>query len=156
MYAIGLMTPLTGILLSFATPLALLNYVTLIVAESWIIGRAPRLACAWSHTSITSTNFFAVLVILVALVQEECRELDASAAHFNSWCIRVGDMLGGESPAHVQSPSASPISKYWLILDVDLLIDIDFRFICKLDRSSIHRKRCEHKDKKLKTLDCEN
>ena len=61
--------------------LAWLNLVALVVAEARIIGWAVRIASGWWHAGVALANLLAVLVVLVALVHEVGRHLDAGATH---------------------------------------------------------------------------
>merc|ERR1719298_80813 len=108
-----------------------LNLIALIVAEPGILSRAVGIASGGSCASVTCANLPAVFIICVALTPEVCGHLESSATDLHCRSIYVGHMLRGESPALIESTFTSSITKHWLVLDVNLLVDVKLCIGCK-------------------------
>merc|ERR1719359_2523770 len=106
--------------------LAWLDLVALVVAEACVLCWAERIASAGRHASVAFANLSGMLVVRVALATEVCRHLDACAANLDLGSVRVRDVLSSESTADVQGTFPGSITKNWLILNVDLLVVVEF------------------------------
>merc|ERR1719345_525221 len=113
-------------------PLARLNLVALVVAKTRILGRAERIASGWWHARVALANLPAVLIVCVALVHEIRCQLDPSSAHLHHGGSRVAHVLCSEASASIQGTCASPVTQDWLILNVDLLINVKLAFAANL------------------------
>merc|ERR1719335_1482902 len=121
---------------------ALLNLVALVSAKAWIICRAPCVALAY---------LLGVLIVGLAPVAEEERRLDACATHLHGRCIGVRHKLWCQGVALVQGTLTSPITKNWLVLNGDLLVDVQPILCCTHLACSGCRKASEE-SKKLQRL----
>merc|ERR1719387_2286306 len=71
-----------------------------------------------------------VLVVgLTPVAEEECG-LDACAAHLHCRCIRVRNKLWCQSVTLIQGTLTCPITQDWLVLNVDLLVDVQPVLCC--------------------------
>merc|ERR1719498_16268 len=125
--------------------IALLNDVALVSTESWVLCRAEAVTRTWCHASVAHSNLAGMLVIiLTSVAQEECG-FDARATDLRLGCIHVLTQMEWQSAALVQSTLASSITQNWLILNVHLLIVIQFQLLVReLTRGSDAKAQCNN------------
>merc|ERR1719213_159099 len=91
---------------------------------------APCIASVRRHARIALAHLLGVLIVGLAPVAEEERRLDACATHLDCRRIRVRHKLWCQGVALVQGTLTSPITKNWLVLNVDLLVDVQPILCC--------------------------
>merc|ERR1719263_889544 len=101
---------------------ALLDQVALIVTKFRVLCWGEGVARGRRHAGVALSNLTRVLIVCRASSTQEESCFDASAAHLDSRCVWVIDVLRRKFTAHTQSTLAGTIAQDWLVLNVDLLV----------------------------------
>ena len=95
------------------------------MAKCLVLCRAHYVTRTGWHARVALANLPAVLVVWVALASKVRCHLNAGAADLDNWSSRVGDMLSSKGAAGAQGSITGTITKYWLVLNENLLVVVE-------------------------------